>query len=316
MLRIFNKTYPECSKTYFNLNISNYEIPCCVVAGKNDGKTILITGQIHSGEYVGTPAIIRLCKMIDPAKVKGNLICFPCVNISGFWQNSNAYVPEDHGNLNSNFPGNDCNVSGRIAKFFVEEIFPKVDFVLDLHCGGNNEILTPCLFFPTNEKVKSTSIEIAKNINIPYLLPSSSKKGLFSYASNVMNIPSLLLERGYASILKEEWVEDYLNDILLALNALGLIENMGVKNSVSHTVFDEVIYQNSDEDALWYPNVDVGSAVKKGDYLGHLEDFRGNVLKKYYALDDAVILYYRASLNAPKDHNIVTYGLLRSCHQI
>jgi len=248
--------------------------------------------------------------------VKGNLICFPCVNISGFWQNYNAYVPEDHGNLNSNFPGDDHSISGRIAQFFVREIFPKVDFVFDLHCGGNNEILTPCLFFATDERVKSASIEIAKNLDIPYLLPSSSKKGLFSFAANVMHIPSLLLERGYASILKKEWVEDYLNDILLALNALGLIENMGVENSISHMVFDEVIYQNSDEDALWYPNVKVGSMVKKGGYLGRLEDFRGNVIKKYYALDDAVILYYRVSLNASKDHNIVTYGLLRSCHQI
>ena len=136
------------TKRQFTAGPEGYPFPCTVIAGKEEGKTVLITAQIHSGEYPGTPALIRLAERLDPAELKGTLILIPCVNITGFYAGTNAYVPEDHGNLNAAYPGDPDTVTGRIAQYFVQELFPHADFVLDLHSGGMNEALTPCLFFP------------------------------------------------------------------------------------------------------------------------------------------------------------------------
>ena len=35
----------------------------------------------------------------------GTVILLPCVNMSGFVQETDAYIPEDHGNLNQDYPG-------------------------------------------------------------------------------------------------------------------------------------------------------------------------------------------------------------------
>ena len=290
-----------------------YPLPCILAAGKDEGKTILITAQIHSGEYAGTPAVIRCAKEIDPQKAKGNILFFPCVNVTGFFQNSNAYVPEDHGNLNGNYPGNADSVSGRIAQFFVQEIFPHIDFVMDLHSGGNAEALTSCLFYPENTEEESLSI--AKVLTIPYLIPSKSVRGESGYAGNVAGIPSLLLERGYANYCKEEWISEYQKDIFLCLHALGIYsyEEMEHKEKV---ILRKMIYQTAEEDGLWFPEITEGARVRKGDLLGRTEDFYGNLLQEYKAVEDGIVMYYTCGLRAAKGHSLVAYGLSESMEEV
>ena len=314
MMTILDQSLANNTKEYLEIDIAGYKIPCFIVHGKNKGKNILITAQIHSGEHTGTAAIIKILQSLKSNQVSGNLICFPCVNISGFWHNTIDVVYEDNGNLNKVFPGSDKGLSTAIARYFVNEIFPYVDFVLDLHAGSYNEILTPCLFYPTNPKVKEKSLAIATNLSIEYLLPSSSKVGLLSYAANVMGIPGLLLERGYGGICKREWIEDYTRDLRLALKALGAIRTED-KIDIERSIFQEVIYVSASVDGLWYPNIEVDQIISKGSILGHLEDFEGKILKEYLSICDGIVLYYRHSLNAKKDTNLVAYGVRDSCYK-
>lgn len=134
-------------------------------------------------------------------------------------------MPECGTNLNADYPGApEGGVGARIANFFVKEIFPKIDFLIDLHSGGRMEPLTPCLFFPVGAgaEVMKESLAAAKATNIPNLIASTAKTGHYSYAAG-MGVPGLLLERGYGELCKPKWAANYVEDLRLLLKHFELL---------------------------------------------------------------------------------------------
>lgn len=291
-------------------NMEEYEIPTTLICGAEPGKTLLVTAQIHAGEYNGTPAVIQAAKEIDPAKLKGNLILMHCVNTSGFWKQHWRTLPEDNFNLNSDYPGQAGGTTGeKLADWFVKEVFPKTDFILDLHGGSVNEPLTPCLFFPKAEKVTEESLAAAKALDVPYLIASRAAGGEYSYAANYHDIPGLLLERGYGGYCKEEWIAGHKRNIYLLLRHLGMYESGEPEVDYEPKVYEKTVYLETETAGLWYPAVKENDKVKKGQLLGRLEDFFGNVIQRFYAEGDGVVFYYTGGLCVREGDSLVAYGL-------
>lgn len=313
---ILNETisHGEKKQVIIEPDVLGYEIPTTLICGKESGQTLLITAQIHSGEYPATPATILLAKEIDPLKVKGNIIIMHCVNTSGFYQHSSGVIPEDRYNLNGDYPGQKNGTTGQaIAHFFIEKVFPIVDFIIDMHSGGIRETLTPCLFYPLVTKEKS--LEVASALNIPYLIASHAKSGECSYAAHQFHIPGLLLERGFGGRCEKDWIQDYYVDLRLALNQMGMYaynqENVCEKfNSLNN------IYLTSHQRGLWYPSIHHGEYIKKDQLLGQVEDFFGNVIERYYAIDDGIVFYYTHCLAVREGYPLVAYGLKKDMKKL
>ena len=67
--------FPEgAGKVFCTLGPEEYPMDAVCITGKYPGRTVLITAQIHSGEYPGTPAVIHTANAIDPDDVHGRLI--------------------------------------------------------------------------------------------------------------------------------------------------------------------------------------------------------------------------------------------------
>ena len=295
-----------------------YEMPVTMICGAKPGKTVLITTCIHSGEYPGIPAVIRAARNIEPNKLQGNVILFHCVNTSGFWAKSHTEVPEDGFNLNSGYPGNaDGGVGARIAAWFVREIFPQVDFIMDFHSGSPYEIMTPLLFYPTAPAVTRESLAAAKALNMPYLLASTAQSGEYSYAANHMNIPGLLLELGYGGLCKDEWVQTYYDRIFLLLEHLEMYKAAtDISAPKPKRIYKRTIYQTSEHDGLWYPQIRREQALKKGDLLGYVEEFFGNRIAEYRAKEDGVVFYYTTRLAITKGDPLIAYGTADSMETV
>ena len=54
--------------------------------------------------------------------------------------------------------------------------------------------------------------------------------------------------------------------------------------------------------------VDAGQSVKKGDKLGVISDYFGNIIDTYYAEFDSTILYNTVAYSVPKGSSLVAYG--------
>ena len=291
----------------------DYEMPMFLFNGAREGQTALISAGIHSGEYGGTPAVIRAGRTLDPGQLSGRLILLPCVNVSGFWGLSQALVPEDGSNLNRAYPGDaGAGVGERIKAFFVRELFPRLDFMLDIHGGSVAEKMTPLIFYPKAEKVTRVSLAAARALSAEVLVASDANNGQYSYAANFLDIPGMLLERGGGFYCDPEWQEaDYL-DIRLLLDHLGMYRaEAGMhERSGKHRVFRDAVYLDADEDGLWYPAAAVNAPVKKGQLLGTLRDFFGETRKEYFAEADGHILYQCEGLAIRKGDFLTAYGLL------
>lgn len=290
--------------------VKGYQIPATLICGKKPGKTLLVTAGIHAGEYPGVAAVIRLAAEMDPSRVEGNLVFMHCVNTSGFWARTVAVVPEDGYNLNRDYPGREEGTTGeKIAYYFMTELFPHVDFIFDFHSGANTEIMTPLVFYTNAEKVREASYEAAKALDLAYLVESEATKGQYSYAAHHYDVPGLLVEIGHSHSCHPEWVELYYRNMKLLLQHLGICQFGERKTVENQTVHKKVVYLDAAEQGLWYPAVTARQKVKKGQLLGHAEDFFGNKAKSYYAQEDGTVLYYTDALSVPQDSFLMAYGL-------
>lgn len=291
--------------------LAGCKMPAVMIKGRQPGKTILITAAVHGDEYPGILAAIRAANEIDPASVSGQILIIPCVNTNGFWADS-RYVPSDGANLNANYPGKaEGTVGQRIADFFVREIFPQIDFIIDLHSGSTMEPLTPCLFFPNTagNVVRQAGKAAALATDIPYLIASTATTGHYSYAANALKIPGLLLERGHSGLCQESWVAAYYRDIRLLLRHLAVYPYADNQEVCPKKVFHKTIYLSALHDGLWFPAITANQAVKEGDLLGRMEDFFGNVIAEYRAQADGTVFYYRSGLAVTQKQDLVAYGL-------
>lgn len=292
-------------------NFSGYTMPATMICGVNEGKTLIVTAGIHSGEYPGVAAVIRLAGALDAAKINGRILLIHSVNTSGFWAKSPGYIPEDGANLNANYPGDpNGGVGARIADYFVKEIFPHADFLLDMHSGGGAEPLTPCLFYPVaaGERVREISLAAARALDIPLLVASTAKSGEYSYAAQ-MGVPGLLVERGGCNDCREEWIAAYERDLYLLLDHLGLAVLEQPQTVCQKKIYQKTIYLAAEEQGLWYPSVRENQRVSKGDRLGIVEDFFGNLLHEYLAEEDGTVFYYTCGLAIRPGNALVAYGV-------
>ncbi|MDO4321464.1 MAG: M14 family metallopeptidase [Lachnospiraceae bacterium] len=317
----------EKKQAILDTGIEGYRLPATMICGKEEGKTVVVTACIHGDEYPGTAAVIRLARKLEAQEVKGNLLFIHCVNMGGFWGRSRV-LPEDGFNLNSDYPGKAEGTPGeRLAFWFIQKIFPGADFILDLHSGSPMEPLTPCLFFPKAEKVRQTSLTAAMALDVPYLIESSSSKGEYGYAANYFDVPGLLLERGHSGLCPEEWIEAYRRDICRLLEHLEMYagektcekpeetetdektgKNLKNETTCEKKIITKAVYLEAEEQGLWYPAVFEGCRVQKGQLLGHIEDFFGNVQKEYRAEMDGIVFYYTGSLAVKKGSSLAAYG--------
>lgn len=294
----------------------DYEIPTTLICGAKEGMTMLVTSQIHSGEYNGSAAVTELAKEIDPQKLTGNLILMHVVNSSGFWARSHRFVPEDRVNLNANYPGSPMGTVGnKIAAWFVQEVFPKVDFIADLHGGKDNDLLAPCIFYPRAEKVTKTTLAAAKCLNTRYLLASNNSIGHYGYAAWKMDIPAMILERGYGCVLKKEWYEGHMDSIRLLMNHFHMYDLDKEIHCEPQIDFKKSAYLTIDRKGIWWPAVVPEQDVKKGELLGEIKDYFGNVISSYYAEGDGRIIYMISGMVVHDGDEVVAYGLYEGCEQ-
>ena len=290
----------------------DYEMPAILVNGLKPGRTLLVTAGMHAGEFNGTPAAIRVARALEPSEMSGRVIFLPCVNTSGFWTMFPRMLPEDNYNLNAGYPGRpDGTVGERVADFFVREILPQADFILDLHGGSRGERMTPLAFFPTHPGAREASLKAAKALNLGFLVESQATKGQYSYAASKLGIPGLLVERGEGYLCDIDLVEANRRDILLLLAHLGILpEQPGLRDdTLRRRVFREAVYVDSEWDGLWYPAVDKNRPVQKGQLLGTLEDLYGSPVAEVRARCDGHVLYVYTGLAAPKGEFLIAYGV-------
>lgn len=286
-------------------------LPGTIICGKLPGKTMLITGGVHSGEYVGIQACVELGAELQPEKTVGTIVILKVLNRPAFENRAGSLGLSDGKNLNRVFPGNPNGTEmERLAWAMTKEVFPKVDYYIDLHSGDDFEDLTPYVYYAGKaaQEVMETSRKMAEQVDVPYMVRSMvSSGGAYNYAAS-KGIASILLERGGMGAWTSEEVNSDKRDVRNILSSLDMYQiRRDVRNYVPMEVTD-VCYQAASEDGLWYPAAKPGDMVAEGALLGTIRDYNGKLRETCRAEYTGVVLYQTGSLQVTEGGPVVAYG--------
>jgi len=275
-----------------------FQIPVTLVNGQEGGKRVAITGGIHGAEYPGIEAACRLGAALDPAKVKGSVIVVHVANPPAFFGRSIYVGPLDGKNLNRVFPGDpEGTASDKIAHTIFTNVILGSDYYVDLHGGDMIEKLIPFTIFcgEGDAKVVETSKEMAAAYGIPYAVASGGAGGTYGTTARA-GIPAILAEAGGMGVLDKESVQMHLEGLENLLVYTGSIAK-GVRLSAKGasqkpvTFLGSFPWLRSDTRGILYLTVDVGDRVDKGQPVGAIKDYFGNVLKELEAPETGIVLF-------------------------
>ena len=286
-------------------------LPGTIICGKLPGKTMLITGGVHSGEYVGIQACVELGAELQPEKTVGTIVILKVLNRPAFENRAGSLGLSDGKNLNRVFPGNPNGTEmERLAWAITKEVYPKVDYYIDLHSGDDFEALTPYVYYAGKaaQEVTEVSRKMAEQVDVPYMVRSMvSSGGAYNYAAS-KGIASILLERGGMGAWTSEEVNSDKRDVRNILSSLDMYQiRRDVRNYVPMEVTD-VRYQAASEDGLWYPAAKPGDMVAEGALLGTVRDYNGKLRETCRAEYTGVVLYQTGSLQVTEGGPVVAYG--------
>jgi len=288
------------------------EIPVILINGMKPGPVLWINAGIHGAEYSGIEAAIRISTDITPQKLSGALIILPIVNIAGFFSRSIYICPIDNKNLNRVFPGKkDGSLSEIIAYTLIEEIAPKVSYLIDLHGGDMVEALYPFVAIKkTGEKdVDTTAEDLAIYYGIKTVIEITEDavgwtgEGTLFATMAKRGVPALLAEAGGVGQLDETSVSMHYNGLINVMKYLGMLEAAPTKPE-GHEFFNDFIWLYSSHQGIFYAKVKAGDKVTVGQPVGEVRDYFGRILETIASPVEGRVLFLVSS-PATKENGLV-----------
>ena len=168
----------------------------------------------------------------------------------------------------------------------------------DLYYAGKAEL-----------KIINKIKEVAAVLDVKYMVKSNSTTGVHSYGS-ISGTPSMLLERGGMGLCLTEDVKAYKKDLYSVLNKMEiLVTEETIKEEIPIDI-TEANYLEALNEGCWTSFVEAGELISKGQVLGEVTDFFGNLVDRYYAEFNGVVMYHTVALAVAKDSPLVAYGKL------
>ncbi len=301
----------EKTDGWMELAGGQFTLPAAVIRGKKPGKTVLITAGIHGGEYVGIQSAVELVRDLKAEKVTGTIVIVKVVSRAAFESRAGSLGMEDGKNLNRIFPGDpNGSQTERLAYALSTQLLPLADCYIDLHSGDDYEKLTPYVYYAgkASEEVVRISRGMAEQVDVPYMVKSNvSGGGAYNYAAS-QGIPSILIERGGMGQWNYEEIGSMKRDVKNILCHLGVYTEKKEYRQYYPLEVTDLCYQVASYTGLWYPFKNPGDMIQRGEILGEVRDYRGNLIEVSQAEMDGVILFCTGSLQVLKEGPMIAYG--------
>lgn len=292
------------------------QFPVATIAGDRPGRHAVITAGIHGGEYPPIAAAIRLFKETDPDDVCGTITIITVSNVRAFGDRSMFVTPLDGKNPNRLFPGRENgSYTERMVYYLFRDFISKGDIHMDAHCGDLIESLIPFAEYAygINPMVDEQSKEIALYYGLPHVISekcdlSKSYAGLNYENSARHGIPSALVEAGQHGQLDEEAIETHLFGMRNVLRHFDILSGEAVEND-SVERFDGFEAIEAPAPGIFYCKVHPGEYLKRGQIVGYIEDYFGNLLAQVTSPADGKVMYITDNPAMIKDNFILDMAI-------
>jgi predicted deacylase len=272
-------------------------IPLMGVLGHQPGPIVGMVTGVHGDEYEGPEAVRAIMAKIDPAKLKGGIICTPQANITAFEVfDRTGWV--DRLDMNRSFPGReDGYLTQRVANAVVKEIVEQCDYLLDMHSAGLTIDLAPYVGYnDTDSDVGRASFELAKAFGVPLLYSSTPFPNVLRLEAHKRNIPGILIEVGGEGRFRQDKFEEMERGLWNVLRYLKMVDGEPTQLPKRYSIVKappEGEFIHSPSGGFLRSYVAVGDKVSAGQVLGDIIDVFGNLIVQIASPMDGIILLSR-----------------------
>ena len=279
---------------------NQWRLPVLAAQGVEAGPTLVVLAAVHGDEYEGIEAIPLAFGDVDPSQLAGTLVMVPICNLPAY-EAAQRSSPIDGLNLARVFPGKaDGTVTERIAHILTETIFRHADFLLDLHSGGvAADIPTMIGYLHDDGELGKRSRAAAEAFGAPVLWghPLPIPDGRSISAAMALGIPWLYTEAAGGGYARPEDVACYRRGILNVMRHLGMLAGAPEvpEATVAHLVGDGNldVVMLAPVGGYFRASVTLLDRVQKGDLVGTVVDFFGEVRAEIRAEADGVVIMVR-----------------------
>lgn len=284
------------------------EIPVGVLQGAQPGPTLCVMAGVHGTEYVGMEAALRLFQSVDPGEIVGKVVIVLVADAQALFDWSMFGSRVDGKNLAQAYPGKeDGSYSEVLAHILVGEVVSEADYLVDLHGGELVEAMNPYVGCSKigDENIDEASYAMAEVFGLPYISIWERKGGL----GDLLRIPSIYPEVGGQGKCDEELVE---LDLKGLLNVMKYLRMMGgePERTTKPTVFVDKHWLTAEMVGIFYPKVSVTEWVVKGQIIGEVRDFFGELLQEVVAPADSVVMNVNVGRAVKKDGFLAWLGVV------
>lgn len=288
---------------------SPVNIPIMVVNGVESKPRLLLIAAVHGDEVVGTEAIKRVISKIDPEKFKGVVIGIPVLNMPAYLASERVNVlevPKGSNDLERFFTksinSEGCQ-SERIAYVLQEEIFPKVDYVIDLHSSaiGSNNFPRAIIcgnYVPISEELREKIDELAVASAFELIFRPQRPPWPGMYFT-----PGALWEESYgkATIVLETGASPTIDDadtiisgITNIMKHLGMLEGLPTK-AKDQIFVERLIAVRANKGGIFRPRTKIGDYVKQDEVIAEVTNLFDDVVEEIKSPEYGLIIKHRTS---------------------
>ncbi|MEE9361790.1 MAG: succinylglutamate desuccinylase/aspartoacylase family protein [Cellulophaga sp.] len=262
------------------------DIPIYVFNAKEAGPTLLIQAGLHGDEINGIEIVRRMLHEKQFHIKKGAVIVVPLLNVFGFIHFSRD-VP-DGKDVNRSFPGSkNGSLASRIAYHYTKEIFPQVDFGIDLHTGGARLHNYPQIRYTESDE---RSKELAEIFNAPFTFPSELISKSFRKEALKRGITTLVYEAGESMRFKDYAISKGIQGVLNVMKHFEMIKATKFFKEEQETIhLTGRKWLRAPTAGMFIPKTTNGSKVEKHEILGIVSDTFANYSKEVKAPYDGYV---------------------------
>jgi len=263
----------ETARTFVNISRAMggesrmLDAPLVVVRGSRPGPTLCLTAGIHGDELNGIEIARRIYAGVPAGDLSGTLIAAPAVNMPGV-RSGSRYLP-DRRDLNRAFPGNPKgSLASRIAYTVTQEVIRFCDALIDLHTGSANRTNIPQI---RTDLDSPEALALARSFGVGVVLHGRGPNGSLRREALDAGVPAVIYEAGEPLRFQEPKIAEGVKGVRNVMVDLGMIPGEA-KRRPSEVYRKTSWIRAGDATGVFFPSVEPGDAVHKGDVIGTVTD--------------------------------------------
>jgi predicted deacylase len=275
--------------------------PVGTIQGEADGPTMVVLGGMHGSEFCGIQAAIELFNETIPRRLKGKLIIGTIYNMSAFTNHTAFVVPQDNISPMATFPGRlDGSYGEAMAWHFEEQVLKEADYFIEMHGGDIPEALAA--FAVASETGNAEVDAVMRRMALAYNVPLIIKRKLVADAAfgaayrkaALRGVPSILTESGQQGILDAEGTKVHLTGLRNVLIELGMLEGK-IVDTAKRIFLESHGAVRCETEGMWYPFVKLNQIVAKGEVVGEIRGYFGELIEQVKSPIDGLVNVIRTS---------------------